>query len=314
MSMIIQPSHPLSIDRVELLEKTLLYEQASLAANTRRTYSVMWSKFTRWCHEHKLVSLPASAETISLYLGDLGGKVSFSTIDSIIAAIEKAHEHQGVTISGNIDLYKRVRKGIRRIHKEKQPLKQAKALSLIELTLFCRKVGNTAQEVRDKALITIAFFGALRRSELIGLDVELVEISEKGLTLTLLQTKTSDQAVKLYLTKTKDESVCPVRALQKWLSISGILNGPVFRPLTKAGRPKEARLTGHAVAEIMKRLFGKEYSGHSLRRGLVTAVAERGASLHKIQQHSRHKTANMVLRYIEHVEGFDNASSVTLGI
>jgi site-specific recombinase XerD len=313
MTLTIRPNFELSIDQAELVQKTMQYERASLAKNTRRTYSVMWSKFDDWCKQQNLCSLPASAETISLYLASLGGKKSFSTIDTTIAAIEKAHEYQGVHITGNLDLYRRVRKGIRRTHKEKQTLKQARALSLLELTLFCRQLGCSPLELRDKALITIAFFGALRRSELVELDIEHVELSEKGLALTLLQTKTSDQAVRVYLAKTKDESVCPVKALKEWLTNSNISRGPIFRPLTKGGKVKDSRLTGHAVSEIMKKYFGADYSGHSLRRGLVTSVAEKGAALHKIQQHSRHKTANMVLRYIEYVEGFENASAVSLG-
>lgn len=312
MQLTIPSTFEISIDQADLVQKTLQYEKASLAKNTIRTYFVMWSKFDAWCKRQNFCSLPANTETVSLYLASLGGEKSFSTIDITIAAIEKAHAYHGVSIIGNHDLYRRVRKGIRRTHRERQTLKQAKALSLLELTLLCRQMGHSVQEARNKALLTIAFFGALRRSELVGLDIEHVDISEKGLTLLLLQTKTSDQAVRIYLAKTKDVSICPVKALEDWLMVSKISTGPIFRPLTKEGSVKDVRLTGHAVAEIMKKYFGDKYSGHSLRRGLVTSIAEKGSPLHKIQHHSRHKTANMVLRYVEHVEGFENSSALTL--
>ena len=57
---------------IELVKKTVGYERASLAANTRRTYGVLWSKFACWCEGNGLCCLPASAETVSLYLGSLG--------------------------------------------------------------------------------------------------------------------------------------------------------------------------------------------------------------------------------------------------
>ena len=314
MTLIVQPNYQLTEQQRDLVQKTIAYEQSSLAANTRRTYSVMWSKFQSWCDENRLQPLPASAETISLYLSSLGGLASFSTIDCIIAAIEKAHAQKGVAISGNQDLYRRVRKGIRREHKEKQALKQAKALSLIELSIICRQLGTSIRDVRDKAIITIAFFGALRRSEVVGLDIDHVEINDKGAVLHLLQTKTSDEVVHLYLSKTKDPCICPIKALQSWITASGITQGALFRSLIKGGSVSEQRLTGHAVATIMKQRFGQEYSGHSLRRGLVTAEAEKGTPLHKIQQHSRHKTADIVMRYIEKVEGFETSSAVLLGV
>lgn len=297
----------------ELVQQTIAYEQAALSANTRRTYAVMWDKFSRWCASHSLQALPASAEAIALFLGSLGGSVSFSTIDCAIAAIERMHAQSKTPISGNQDLYRRVRKGIRREHKGCQCLNQAKALSLVELTMLCRKIGGSAKDLRDRALITLGFFGALRRSELVGLDVEHVDISEKGMTLYLLQTKTSDTMEMIYMTPTKEESVCPIRALQAWMQASRISSGPIFRPINKGGACCENRMTGHAVSTIMKERFGPDYSGHSLRRGLITAEAEKGTPLHRIQQHSRHKSADMVMRYVDVVKGFEHSTAVTLG-
>jgi hypothetical protein len=73
-------------------------------------------------------------------------------------------------------------------------------------------------------------------------------------------------------------------------------------------------LSGHAVSEIIKLHFGKEYSGHSARRGLVTASAEKGTPIHVIKKHSRHKSTDMVLRYIDDSRGFDDSSVLALGV
>jgi len=300
--------------QLTVLNKTLAYEQAALSHNTRRTYASMWKKFETWCQSHNLQALPASAETIALYLGSMGGEVSFSTLDTTIAAIEKIHEQKGLSITGNQDIYRRVRKGIRRSHKEQQSVRQAKALSPCDLAIACRQMGSSLKDLRDKALLTLAFFGALRRSETVAFDIEHIEFTDKGLVIKLLQSKTSDTAQNVYLSPTKDASVCPLHAMRAWLLAAGIESGPLFRSIGKGNKVSANRLSGHAVAAIMKERFGDEYSGHSLRRGLVTAAAESGATLARLQQHSRHKTANMVLRYVEAVEGFENTSAKTLGV
>jgi integrase len=304
----------LTTDRKELIEKTIAYEQASLAENTRKTYASMWKKFSKWCSENQLVSCPTSSETVSLFLASLGGQVSFSTIDCTIAAIEKAHEKAGQKISGDQDLYRRVRKGIRREHSEKQAIRKAKALSLLELSIFCKGLMGDLRDTRDKAIITLAFFGALRRSELANLDIENIEFSEKGVILNLLKSKTSDVSVKVFLSKTKDQNICPVGALKDWISKSQILSGPLFRPIDRWDNLKPTRISGRLVARTMKRYFGNEYSGHSGRRGLVTSIAEKGLPLHNIQKLSRHKSLQVLMGYVETAQGFDQSSVNSLGI
>ena len=147
-----------------------------------------------------------------------------------------------------------------------------------------------------------------------GLDLEHLEFTDKGVVLKLFQTKTSQEIVPIYLPITKDPSVCPVKALKAWVQFSGIMSGPLFRPVNKADDISDKRLSGHAVAVIMKKWFGLEYSGHSSRRGVITSIAEKGTPIHKIQQISLHKSADMVLEYIEKVEGFENSSATILGI
>jgi hypothetical protein len=57
----------------------------------------------------------------------------------------------------------------------------------------------------------------------------------------------------------------PVAAVREWLAAAGITEGPVFRPINRAGRVRgDARLTDRSVADIVKRyaaLAGLEASG-----------------------------------------------------
>lgn len=309
----IKQTHELSLEHAELLKKTIAYEAASLAPNTLRSYKSMCKKFQTWCQANNQPFLPTSAETVALYIASLGETVSFSTLDSTLAAIEAAHEKVGATISGSPVLYRRVRKGIRRMHKANQTLKQAPAMTVLDLKLMCRELGNSLKDCRDKALITLTFFGAFRRSEVVSLDFEHIEFTDKGLAISLLQSKTSDTKQVIYVANAKDKEICPVLALKAWLAKAKITEGPLFRSLMKGGK-LSYRLSGHAVSEIIKSHFGKKFSGHSARRGLVTASAEKGTAMHIIKKHSRHKSADMVMRYIDDARGFEDSSVAVLGI
>lgn len=313
MTPAIKQAHELSFEHTELLKKTIAYEAASLSPNTLRSYKSMCKKFQAWCEANGQSFLPTSAETVALYIASLGEAVSFSTLDSTLAAIEAAHEKVGAAISGNPALYRRVRKGIRRTHKANQTLKQAPAMTVLELKLMCRKLGGSLKDCRDKALITLTFFGAFRRSEVVSLDIEHIEFTDKGLAISLLQSKTSDTKQVIYVANARDKEICPVVALKAWLAKANIAEGPLFRSLMKGGKISN-RLSGHAVSEIIKSHFGEEFSGHSARRGLVTASAEKGTAMHIIKKHSRHKSADMVMRYIDDARGFEDSSVAVLGV
>lgn len=300
----------LSTQQSNLVRQTINYEQASLSPNTIRTYGSFWKKFTAWCIAHNLQPLPASAETISLYLSSIGASLSFSSLDSTIAAIEYVHKKANQSITGNLDLFKRVRKGIRRTHKGNQSLKQAIPLTVFDLKKVCCSLGDNLKDCRDKALLSMAFFGAFRRSEIVSLDIEHVRFNDNGMALTLLQSKTSDKAEIIYLAYAKDKDVCPVTLISHWLSKSNISEGSIFRSLIKGGS-LGGRLSGHSVSQIMKNHFGQEYSGHSARRGLLTNAAEKNTALHIMKKLGRHKSSEMTLRYAEAAKGFtDSAVSI----
>jgi|ERR1051326_2892930 integrase len=312
--MIIPSSFPVSENLNELVKKTIEYEKASFSKGTILTYQSRCRHFQKWCEEIGRPFLPTSAETIALYLSSIGQDVSFSTLDCAIAAIEAAHEKAGLFITGDKSLYLRVRKGIRRTHKHNQSIKQAPAISVLDLKGVCCKMSASIFDIRDKAIITLAFFGAFRRSEVSALDFENIEFTEKGITVNILQSKTTDMNQTVYISYAKDKDICPVRALNAWIYISEITSGPIFRSIYKGGRVSPDRLSGPAISDIIKKHFGDEYSGHSTRRGLITASAEKGTPIHVIKKHSRHKNVNMVFTYIEHAKGFDESSVITLGV
>ncbi len=177
-------------------------------------------------------------------------------------------------------------------------------LTIFDLKVMCCKLGDNLKDCRDKALLTLAFFGAFRRSEVVSLDVEFVEFNDKGAAVKLLQSKTSDTAQIIYLSYARDKDICPVLALKE---------GAIFRSLLKGNKIAD-RLSGHSVSQIMKIRFGEEYSGHSTRRGLLTDAAEKNTPLHILKKLGRHKSSEMTLRYAEAAKGFTDSAVSILGI
>lgn len=102
--------------------------------------------------------------------------------------------------------------------------------------------------------------------------------------------------------------LCPVTALEKWLYISGIADGPLFRPVTKSGRAAEQRISAEAVARIIKkrpRAVGcdpSRYSGHSLRAGFATSAAVAGLPMWLIKRQTGHISDSGLDRYIRESE------------
>ena len=109
-----------------------------------------------------------------------------------------------------------------------------------------------------------------------------------------------------------NENYCPVKNLNKWLSLSKIKKGAIFRRFTKGSKISENRLTDQTVVLIIKKylkLAGIEssnFSGHSLRSGFATAAADSGADERSIMAMTGHKTTQMVRRYIREANIFKN--------
>jgi site-specific recombinase XerD len=103
-----------------------------------------------------------------------------------------------------------------------------------------------------------------------------------------------------------------VRSLHKWIEISKIKSGPLFRRFTKGLNLSENRLTDQTVAILIKEYLNlagidsKNYSGHSLRSGFATSAAESGAEERSIMAMTGHKSTEMVRRYIKEANLFKN--------
>jgi integrase len=175
---------------------------------------------------------------------------------------------------------------------------------------------------RDAALLTLGWGAAMRRSELVGLDWEelgtgtgFVRIDERGILITLARSKASqDKAETVVIPRADLPEAC--EALESWAKRAELQSGePIFRAVNNRNVIAGDRLTAHSVSLIVKRAMrdlarsrGKSdadamdlvrrFSGHSLRAGYATSAAAADVPALRIQQHTRHKSADMVAKYV----------------
>ncbi len=281
------------------------YAQASRSPNTRRAYASDWSQWVEWCEEtHKPHPLPAQPMWLAEFLRDQAQRCSPETLARRLASIAVAHRMAGITVSPTTDPYVRaVLAGIRRNPTVTGRGPKDPAL-LADLVAACRTCGDDLAGARDRALLTLGWAGAFRRSELAALDVEDVELCDDGLQITLLRSKTHQvgPAQLKGVMHARDEhhdAACPVCSVVGWIARAQITTGPLFRPLTDRG----ARLTPTSVGEIIAwRLrqggFTGAAGGHSLRSGLVTQAALTGVDALTIQGTTGHRRIQQLADYV----------------
>lgn len=197
---------------------------------------------------------------------------------------------------------------------------------------------------RDHAVLLVGWAGAFRRSELAALDVDDVVLhSEDGLHLDLRKSKTDQEAagdIKAIPYGTSPQTCAPC-AIVAWREVldtydtydtndnAGVrqlleherpqrghicrrhllgtsLPGdrPLWRPISRHGHLRSARLTDGGIKDIVKRLAAAAgihpdlVAGHSLRAGFVTQAARSGAPVNAIMRQTGHRSPTMVYRYI----------------
>jgi integrase len=285
--------------------------ESSKAQNTRRAYAADWRSFEAWARGQGFEPLPPSGELVALYVASLSREgLRVSTIERAVSGIASTFRERGFSWTAPVVLTDTVR-GLRRVMGTKKQKKHAATDDVLRKMLGTFE--GTVADARDRALLTIGWCGALRRSEIVALDVEDVTFVPEGLVLQLRRSKTDQEGkgTERGLPRAEDPALCPSRSLRTWLDVAGIASGAIFRPVTSEQKVKDTRLSASAVAELVKRAAreagfdAREFSGHSLRAGFVTTAAKRGRGLDEIMRQTGHRSEHVAREYIRHATLFD---------
>ena len=300
-----------------LQDQTLNNLKSSKANNTIRAYRSDFKDFSVFCAKNSLKSLPTDSKIVALYLTYLSSKgAKISTLRRRLVSIGVIHKLKGHYLDTKHPIIIENLMGIKRkigsFQQGKKPILINQLKSIINV--IDNEKSKEIKKIRDKTLILIGFGGGFRRSELVSIDYNDVELVPEGVKIVVRRSKTDQfgEGMVKGLPYFSNQNYCPVMHLKKWLEISNIKSGPLFRRFSKSYKLNENRLTDQSVALLLKNYLNvagienKNYSGHSLRSGFATVSAESGADERSIMAMTGHKTTQMVRRYIKEANLFKN--------
>lgn len=335
---------PLELAADQLLSaEEARYVQAARAANTLRGYRSDWREFSSWCADNGHEPLPASAAAISAYLTTLAGHgAKVGTMSRRLSAIRFGHRLRDLPDPTENARVVAVWEGIRRTHttrpEQAKPLMPPQLWDVLDACPTTKTWKTTTRSqsrpdelhlagLRDRALILVGFVAALRRSELVALDVADLAEHPNGLVIELARSKTNqrgDVDELVVLPRGTLPRRCPVTALQTWLDAAQINDGALFRAVSKGNRALDRRLTAGVVNTIVQSAVVRAglvdhsqeggYSAHSLRAGFVTYAHARGASDRAIAHQTRHRSLHTVGTYIRVDTAWEDNAATVLGL
>ena len=300
-----------------LQEETLKNLKSSKSNNTVRAYKSDFKDFGLFCLQNGFKNLPSDPKIISLYLTHLSTKeVKLSTIKRRLVSIGVIHKMKGHYLDTKHPVIVENLMGIKRrkgsFQKGKKPLLINNLKQIIDV--INQQNSEDIKKLRDKSIILIGFSGGFRRNEIVSLDYEDLEFVYEGVKINIKRSKTdqfgegSIKAIPYF----DNKLYCPVTVLERWLNVSKLKKGPLFRRFSKGSKLSNYRLTDQTVALLIKNYLNlagidsKNYSGHSLRSGFATSAAESGAEERSIMAMTGHKSTEMVRRYIKEANLFKN--------
>jgi len=296
------------------------YAKGSRSAATWRAYESDWRSFNAWCASVRQLPLPARPNTVALYIG-AQAKAGYapSTLGRRLAAIRLMHVGARLPSPHDALEVDEVMRGVRRLWQkpaaQKAPAVDEDIKHMVDVIDASRLKG-----LRDRALLLMGFAGALRRSELVALDVEHLSERPEGLSILIARSKTDQegQGQTIAVPRVPDSPYCPVRAVEEWLEKAGIETGAVLRRMQQGEVVGQARLTPQSVALVIKELASRvgldpaRYAGHSLRSGFLTSAARNRANIFKMADQSRHKSLDVLREYVRNEERFEDHAAAGL--
>lgn len=172
--------------------------------------------------------------------------------------------------------------------------KQAKAISANELKGIAGEIDTTtAQGLRDKTMLLVAFYCGLRGSELLNIRRENIHTTDAGnIEIELMDTKTAANA-KVYIFNR-----AAIIQLNQYIEATPGAGAYLFTKIDKYGNVCPQPLSRQTWHRIVKR-YDSALQTHSFRRGAITQIIKNGCDMVAGMQFSRHASKGSFLRYLD---------------
>jgi site-specific recombinase XerD len=265
------------------------------AAATTHAYDTDWREFHGWCATRGVRSLPASGTTIAAYIDELITRRRLATVRRRVAAVRARHVdagHRSPTSAPS------VRAALARAEwRGRDDRRGTEPLGVEELRAVSAATPPTLTGRRDRALVLVGYGAGLSPGELARLGHHDVRIVPAGL-------RVEARGGPVIVPPGSAPELCAVRAWKEWRAAAGRRRGAAFRPIDRHGHVADDGLSVRGVTRIVQRAVERAgydsacYSGRSLRRGMVLAATEHGASERGIMAQTGHRSRRLVRRYM----------------
>ncbi|HCA04223.1 MAG TPA: integrase [Halomonas campaniensis] len=259
--------------------------------------------------------LPATEIDIANYLSAqnaLGKKPA--TLERYANSLHMWHRYHNLPSPVKTIAVRNILRGIKKSRNMRQT--SAPALRLKELHRLLDALDRkTLHGLRDSTLFLLSFYGAFRRSEIVVLAYQDIEWRPEGIVITLHYSKTNRSSrveTKSLMRAPEGSRYCPVTMLERWLTVSGITEGALFRGISPRGKLSTGRMVAQTLYIRMGKALEKAglategYTPHSFRAGFITEAHLRGKSDQQIKRVSGHRDQNTFERYIRIADEFEN--------
>ncbi|MFF0770956.1 tyrosine-type recombinase/integrase [Nonomuraea wenchangensis] len=260
------------------------------AENTLRSYASDWRAWERYVAD---VGIPLEAGTPGAFLGFviwLGkqGKAP-ATIERNLYGAAVSLRERGVAV--HPDGPKKGKKAVDALARmlaeagEQRGRGQAPPLTVVQLRAMSEALPDTLKGKRDRAILTVGFGMAARRSELANLLARDVVVTEEGLKVFARYGKAGARSPAIR--RGENEWTCPQSAWLAWAAAADLdPDGPAFLRFNrhKIMGSISGQGIGIAVAAAASAVGLKGITGHSMRAGLASAARKAGHDYRTIAQ------------------------------
>lgn len=305
-------------DLPDLLHKAAELAAESLAPSTRASYASDLRAFSRFAVSQGLTCLPAEPGTVAAWIAHECDRLAPSSIVRAIVSIGRAHILAGLPDPTKSPEVRTVRAGLLRATRDRAT-KTATPIYYDDLARMLAQTDYSVGGLRDSALLCLGWACGARRAEIVSLDTSDITTTDDGLLCVFRNTKTGITRT-VGIPKGEGNGIDFCAIIQRWLN-RRLESGALFPSFGKLGRcffaEPRSRLQPRAVRDIVARYAHRaklvgNYTGHSLRRGLISESARRGVPAWAIQRVTGHVTVEQLYDYIGPARAFLDSPLVVI--
>ena len=282
-----------------MIDDILAKFDGAFAKNTIRAYRSDFIQYQTWCLENSLAPIPATADTMSMYVDYLSENNKSATIRrrvNSLGTVLKLSKHYNPTNQPEVIL------AIKRMHRKiGRAQRQAAPLTKPLLNQLLNNCDNNVRGLRNQVLLKLGYETMRRRSELCAFKFEDICKGANGKPVIRLNFSKTDQFGTGKILPISQELF---DLLEKW---KGIVSdeGYILRSISRHGYIGK-NLNSSSISTILKALQKdlkmdsdeQPLSGHSFRVGAALDLLEQGEPLERIMLRGGWQTDSTAMSYL----------------